>query len=181
MDKKNWTVVLILVAAVAILAVLGLVLPGRNTAKEAAPTVTAPDGAVTTLAPEDTPVPEETAVPENTAVPEKTAGTAGEARAWLLITVDDKTYAPMALTKAGDYTVTQKKKGCTNVIHVTEDSVQMASSTCDNQLCVGEGVVTLENKATRILGNYILCLPNGVTLELLNQEEYQAYTEGKRQ
>ena len=50
----------------------------------------------------------------------------------------------------------------------------MAFSTCDNQLCVSEGVVTLENKADRILGNYIVCLPNGVTLELLNQAEYLA-------
>ena len=67
--------------------------------------------------------------------------------------------------------IAQKKKNAKNVIHVTEDSIQMASSTCDNQLCVTEGVVTLENKASRVQGNYIICLPNGVTLELLNDEE----------
>ena len=78
------------------------------------------------------------------------------------------------------YTINQKKKEAQNVIHVTEDSIQMASSTCDNQLCVTEGVVTLENKASRVLGNYIICLPNGVTLELLNEEEYAALQQGQR-
>ena len=57
------------------------------------------------------------------------------------------------------------------MVHVTTDSVTMASSTCENQLCVGEGTVTLENKQSRILGGYIICLPNGVTLELCSAEE----------
>ena len=97
-------------------------------------------------------------------------------RGWLLITVDDKVYTPYALTKTGDYTINQKKKNAKNVIHVTEDSIQMASSTCDNQVCVYEGEVTLENKESRILGGYIVCLPNGVTLQLLDENEYAELT-----
>ena len=57
------------------------------------------------------------------------------------------------------------------MVHVTTDSVTMASSTCENQLCVGEGTVTLENKENRILGGYIICLPNSVTLELYSTAE----------
>lgn len=60
---------------------------------------------------------------------------------------------------------------CTNVIHLLPDGVYMESSTCENQDCVGEGTVTLENKADRVLGNFILCLPNQVTLQLFTPEE----------
>ena len=94
-----------------------------------------------------------------------------EVRAWLLITVGNTTYSPVPLKQEGNYTIRQDGGKKVNVIHVTTDSVTMASSTCDNQLCVGEGTVTLENKETRILGGYIICLPNGVTLELYSTEE----------
>ena len=104
-----------------------------------------------------------------------------EVRAWLLITVGNVTYSPIPLKQEGNYTIRQDGGEKVNVVHVTTDSVTMASSTCDNQLCVTEGVVTLENKASRVLGNYIICLPNGVTLELLNAEEYAALQSGKKQ
>ncbi len=181
--KKNGLVILGLLIVIAIVAAVGLLLP-RNS-RPAPVTVTDPGGMISTLAPEspapaETSAPAETIAPANTSDPEQapeiTAEYAADTpRAWLLITVDDKTYKPYPLTKTGDYTISQKKKNATNVIHVTEDSIQMASSTCDNQLCVTEGVVTLENKAGRILGNYIICLPNGVTLELLNAEEYTEF------
>lgn len=94
-----------------------------------------------------------------------------EVRAWLLITVGNTTYSPIPLKQEGNYTIRQDGGEKVNVVHVTTDSVTMASSTCDNQLCVGEGTVTLENKESRILGGYIICLPNGVTLELYSTEE----------
>ena len=59
------------------------------------------------------------------------------------------------------------------MIHVTADSIAMASSTCDNQDCVKQGTVSLDNKDTRVLQNMIICLPNGVTLELLTPEEVE--------
>ena len=197
MDKKNWWVILILVLVIGVIAVISFVLPKQGGAPVI--TVTDPGGIITTLAPEPT----ATSIPATEAPTADAAATAAPAaetdhpeqeatekpaeeqaaaspRAWLLISVDDKTYAPYALTKTGDYTINQKKKNAKNVIHVTEDSVEMAFSTCDNQLCVYEGVVTLENKASRILGNYIVCLPNGVTLELLNEEEYLALMSGQQ-
>ena len=173
--KKNGLVILGLLAVIAIIAGVSFLLPKSQPAPTV--TVTDPGGVVTTVAPESTEAPDRaTDAPEA----EISGLQTDTPRAWLLITVDNTTYAPYPLTKTGDYTINQKKKEAQNVIHVTEDSIQMASSTCDNQLCVTEGVVTLENKASRVLGNYIICLPNGVTLELLNEEEYAALQQGQR-
>ena len=105
------------------------------------------------------------------AVPTPAPLSGSEVRAYLVITVDNTTYSPLPLRQEGNYTIRQEGGAKVNVIHVTPDSVTMASSTCDNQLCVGEGTVTLDNKDTRILGGYIICLPNKVTLELYSAEE----------
>lgn len=66
-----------------------------------------------------------------------------------------------------------------NMIHLTPDGVYMESSTCENQNCVEEGVVTLENRDSRILGNMIICLPNQVTLELYSAGELFTTSAGK--
>ena len=58
-----------------------------------------------------------------------------------------------------------------NVIHLTPDGVYMEDSTCENHDCVGQGIVTLENRDERILGNFIICLPNQVYLQLFTPEE----------
>ncbi len=58
-----------------------------------------------------------------------------------------------------------------NVIHLTPDGICMESSTCDNQDCVFQGMVTLENRYERILSNMIICLPNQVFLQLYSREE----------
>ena len=188
MDKKNWWVILILVLIIGVIAVISFVLPKQGGTPVI--TVTDPGGIITTLAPEPTatsiPATEapatdasataapaaETAHPDQATEKPAEEQAAASPRGWLVITVDDKVYQPYPLTKTGDYTINQKKKNAKNVIHVTEDSIQMASSTCDNQVCVYEGVVTLENKESRILGGYIVCLPNGVTLQLLDENEY---------
>ena len=58
-----------------------------------------------------------------------------------------------------------------NLIHVTPDGFYMESSTCENQDCVDQGMVTLENRDSRILYNAVLCLPNMVSLALYTPEE----------
>lgn len=64
----------------------------------------------------------------------------------------------------------------TNIIRITHEGVYMESSNCDNQQCAGEGMVTLENMAFRVLGNGIYCLPHQITVQLYTQEEfYQWY------
>lgn len=61
--------------------------------------------------------------------------------------------------------------GRVNEIAITDSSVVMASATCENQNCVHQGEVTLENYETRVLGTYIMCLPNQVTINLSVREE----------
>lgn len=95
-------------------------------------------------------------------VPEDTA-------AYLVITVAGETYEPIRLDVPGKYTISRGDK--VNIVAVTEDSICMHSSSCDNQDCVMQGTVTLENRADRVLQNMILCLPNEVMLELLTEAE----------
>ena len=61
-----------------------------------------------------------------------------------------------------------------NVIHLTPHGVWMEDSTCEGHDCVEQGEVTFDNIGTRILGRYILCLPNQVSLELYSTEELLA-------
>ena len=67
-----------------------------------------------------------------------------------------------------------------NVIHLTPDGVYMEDATCANHDCMGQGVVTLENREERILGNMIICLPNQVTLQLFTPEELLEMMKGQQ-
>lgn len=89
-----------------------------------------------------------------------------------------------------DYTITVRQTNpetgeeMVNYITLTPDGVYMKESTCDHQDCVDMGVVTLENKAERILGNVVVCLPHQVMLELYSTEELMnlyGLTEGSAQ
>jgi len=62
-----------------------------------------------------------------------------------------------------------------NIVALTPQGAFMQSSTCDNQDCVHQGVVTLENKSQRVLQNMILCLPNEVVIELYSAQELEAF------
>lgn len=96
-----------------------------------------------------------------------------DVKAYLLVTVRGLTYQPIPLYEEHDYTIRQQD-GSENVIHVTADSVSMKSSTCENQDCVQQGTVTVDNYKERILYNMILCLPNQVYLELYTPEDLAA-------
>ena len=131
--------------------------------------------------------PTATAAAEATATPEAAATeqpqvtpivAASQTKAYLLVTVGGVVYRPLPLTEEGEYTLTQEN-GAQNVIHVTADSVNMQSSTCDNQDCVMQGTVSLENMEDRLLGNMIVCLPNQVTLELYTAEEMTRLLSGE--
>ena len=95
---------------------------------------------------------------------------------------------PLALTPEESYHITVRSVAedgseLSNVIAITDTGVYMESSTCENQNCVQEGTVTLENRETRILSNYILCLPQQVVVQLYSAEEfnqwYQAYIQSQ--
>ena len=126
-----------------------------------------PDEAVIETA---SPVPEsmEASSPEPTAQPTEEAQTDTQelAEAYLFIIVNNRVQGIYALGEEGDVTVDQGD-GVVNVIHMTENGFYMASSTCDNQLCVGQGEVTVDNYQRRILGTSILCLPHNLDLELV--------------
>jgi len=64
----------------------------------------------------------------------------------------------------------EQDNGAVNEICVFEEGVYMHSSTCFNQDCVEQGVVDLTNYESRILSNYIICLPNQVAVELMVKE-----------
>jgi len=70
-----------------------------------------------------------------------------------------------------DKVITVKQSdGKINKVHITPEKVYMESSSCENQDCVGQGEITLDNYQTRILSTYVICLPNEVTIEMVPVE-----------
>ena len=70
--------------------------------------------------------------------------------------------------RADDYqTITiDQGDGKVNVVVIDEGGVRMESSTCKNQICVHHGVIDPNNADKLLLDNWIICLPNGVTVEV---------------
>ena len=93
-------------------------------------------------------------------------GTSGGTKAHLAIYVGDVLYREVELGEERTVTVNQGQ-GVINKVHVTRDGFYMESSSCANQDCVHQGEVTLDNYEDRVLMNWIVCLPNQVTLELV--------------
>lgn len=87
----------------------------------------------------------------------------------VVITVGDAEYARIPLAQPQTITITQEN-GAVNVVEVTENGMRMVSSTCDNQICVHRGTITLQNWEL-MGGSFISCLPNGVLLELVEAQE----------
>lgn len=83
----------------------------------------------------------------------------------VIITIGGKEYARVPLSKPQTVTVTQDN-GCVNVVEVSDHGAVMVSSTCDNQLCVEMGEVTVDNWEFRSNQQFIICLPNRVSVEL---------------
>lgn len=83
----------------------------------------------------------------------------------VIITIDGKEYTRVPLSKPQTVTVRQDN-GCVNVVEVSDHGAVMLSSTCDNQLCVKMGEVTVDNWEFRPNQQFIICLPNRVSIEL---------------
>lgn len=192
-NRNLWVIliaVLLIVAALVAAAVLpaqrhqfaqsqdAVLLPDSQEHGEAVDPATAEPSKEPTIAPTHTPTTEPSASPTVT-VTETPSATAAvstplpDVKAYLLVTVRGLTYQPLPLYEEHDYTIRQQD-GSENVIHVTADSVSMKSSTCENQDCVQQGTVTVDNYKERILYNMILCLPNQVYLELYSPEDLAA-------
>lgn len=57
-----------------------------------------------------------------------------------------------------------------NVVEIFKGGVRMQSASCHNQLCVQQGDVTPQSAAHAALKNWIVCLPNGVSIELVAED-----------
>ena len=93
-----------------------------------------------------------------------------------IATSNESAWYPLPEEGAEPYEVTiqqtdEEGKLYENVICITPEGAYMLRSTCDNQDCIDEGMVTLENKDTRILSNWIVCLPHQVIVELYTAQE----------
>lgn len=136
--KRNALVLGIAIALVALVAVAGALLSGREG-------------------------PTPPSIPADDSAP-------AEDIAYLRVQVDDAVWPLMPLSEVGNWTIEQDN-GAKNVLRATERGVVMHFSTCDNQNCVHQGEVSLDNRDSRALGNMIVCLPNKVIVELLTPEE----------
>ncbi len=81
---------------------------------------------------------------------------------YAVIYVGDEVYERVALDDYRTVTVDQGD-GRVNVIRIDEKGIWMESSTCKNQICVHHAPLDPDN--TDVL-DWIVCLPNGVSIEL---------------
>ena len=169
MRNKNVWVIVAALAVVALIFILALILPRRTASlpESLAPLLSpSPEGQSSAVPAGETAGAEST-VPSATPVPAKgyvyvAAGSSGR---WFALPEEDLSFT---------ISQTNGEEKLENVIHLTRDGVYMESSTCENQDCVRQGPVTLDNKDTRVLANMIICLPHQVSIELYTPEEWLA-------
>ena len=92
---------------------------------------------------------------------------ASEVRGHVLLTVGNRQYGdPIPMDR--DKIITLKQEdGKINKVHITPEKVYMESSTCENQDCVQQGEIHVDTYQDRILGTFVVCLPNNVTIEMV--------------
>ena len=177
-DKKNLIVIAALVLLVAAVALTAMLLkPELNPTLgtlEADPTATpvVTEVPAVTEAPSATEAPAADAAATEAPAAETTANEGLDslnAEAYLVVSVAGMMYEPIPLVEEGRYSI--RRGDLVNVIEVTPTSIKMHESSCDNQDCVEQGTVSLENYKQRVLQNMIICLPNEVVLELYTTEE----------
>lgn len=86
----------------------------------------------------------------------------------VIVHLNGEEYARIPLSEPQEMTIRQDN-GAVNVVQVTEKGMRMLSSTCPNHDCVKQGEITLQTM--ELLGHVIVCIPNGVTLELVDVPE----------
>lgn len=99
--------------------------------------------------------------------------TAGQAQDFVYIYVGNDLYEAVALDEAKVVHIDQEN-GKTNDVEIAADGrVFMKDSTCDNQDCVKQGEMTAENIESRPMRNWVVCLPNEISIELRMAGEEQ--------
>lgn len=81
------------------------------------------------------------------------------------IYINDMLYEAVPLNQDTVITVDQGD-GKVNHVEVKDGSIFMADSTCADHLCVEQGAMNADNYEKRPMLNWIICLPNKVTVEL---------------
>ena len=181
LKKKDLLLIaVVLLAAVALFAGSKL-LPKTDLSTKTADVTLAPDAIEyldETPATDATDAPEAAQTPETTDAPQS-ANMVGpmmpkqteKVRGHVVITVAGRQYGdPIPMDRDKIITVKQEN-GAINRIHITPEYVEMESSTCENQDCIGEGEVNVNTYKDRILSTYIICLPNQVTIEMVPADE----------
>ena len=150
MKKQNLLVLGVVAILIAAVAVIAAIVPRTLFISENAPSVVV----------SHSPASEDSA-PVETVLP--------QAEAYLVMSVRGNFYEPLPLTGEGSFVIKQDE-ATSNTVHITPASIWMEHSTCENQDCVDQGTVSLENMDSRVLSNMIICLPNEVVLELHTPE-----------
>ena len=199
MPKRKDLLLIVLVLALAA-AMLGVsrFMPRTDISEKTADATLAPDAIEYVATPEPTAAPTvqptaaPTAAPEQEMTEEPTAQPAAEpteapaqeqamvgpmppkkvevVRGHVILTVGGRQYGdPIPMDRDKIITLRQDD-GKINKVHITPEKVYMESSTCDNQDCVQQGEVHVDTHQQRILGCYIICLPNNVSIEMVPAE-----------
>lgn len=85
------------------------------------------------------------------------------------IYVNEKLYEVVPLDTDALITIDQGE-GKINKVQVKDGEVFMADSTCADHICVSQGAMGPDNYENRPMHNWIICLPNMVTVELRIEE-----------
>lgn len=81
------------------------------------------------------------------------------------VTLDGKTVADLPFGEPHRLRIRQEDGG-ENVLVMTGSEVYMESADCEGQDCMEMEPVTRENRETRSLGGWIICLPHRVAVEI---------------
>jgi len=87
----------------------------------------------------------------------------------VIISVNGEEWRQIPLSQPQEVRIEQADSSV-NVVSVSDHGAVMVSSTCDNQLCVKMGEVTVDNWEYRPNQQFIICLPNRVSIELAVKE-----------
>ena len=81
------------------------------------------------------------------------------------IYINDNLYEVVALNE-DTVVVVDQGDGKVNYVEVKDGKVFMADSTCADHLCITQGAMGPDNYTNRPMLNWIICLPNLVSVEL---------------
>lgn len=81
----------------------------------------------------------------------------------VIVYIGNRVYSRVGL---GEQTiVVDQGSGAVNHVRVLADRVYMEHASCNNQDCIKQGEVSLDNYNTRPLYEWIVCLPNQVSVQ----------------